>query len=93
MVPFDIEKLPFYPLNKSLPPIVQLKLRCKELNYLLNKLQKSLESKMLQEKTLTANDLAQSRSGQIQKNEDWAKNMLEEYGMEKLENGQVVEKK
>jgi four helix bundle protein len=56
--PFDIERLPFYPLDKSLPPVVQLKLRCKELNFLLTKLQKSLENKMLDEKTMTANDRA-----------------------------------
>lgn len=69
--PFDIEKIPFYPLNKNLPLVVQLKLRCKELNYLLHQLQKSLENKMNQEKTLTAKDLAQNRSKEIRNEQKW----------------------
>lgn len=35
----DIEKLKFYPLDPNLPPVVKLKLQCKELNYLLTQLQ------------------------------------------------------
>src|SRR3989344_3341690 len=42
----EVEKLPFYPLNSRLPLLVQLKLRCKELNFLLQKLQQSLSEKM-----------------------------------------------
>ena len=38
LILFDIEKIPFYPLDKKLPLIIQLKLRCKELNYLLYQL-------------------------------------------------------
>ncbi len=42
LIPFesllDIEKLKFYPLDEKLPPIVKLKLPCKELNFLLHKL-------------------------------------------------------
>lgn len=45
----DIEKLKFYPLDTSLPPIVQLKLRAKELNFILARLQKSLELKIVKE--------------------------------------------
>jgi four helix bundle protein len=48
----NIEKLPFYPLNPFLPFAVQLKLRCKELNFLLEKLQKSLIEKMELDHTL-----------------------------------------
>ena len=40
------EKILFYPLNPILPICLQLKLRAKELNYLLDKLQKSLTDKM-----------------------------------------------
>lgn len=93
LVPFDIEKIPFYPLDKNLPPIVQLKLRCKELNYLLHQLQKSLENKMIQEKNLTAKDLAQNRNQEIRKEQKWEDTFLEENGFEKLENGQVIKKK
>ena len=49
----DIEKLKFYPLDETLPPIVKLKLRCKELDFLLHKLQQSLAQKMEQENTLS----------------------------------------
>ena len=49
----ELEKIPFYPLNTHLPPCLQLKLRAKELNYLLDKLQSSLLEKMKKERTLT----------------------------------------
>ena len=49
----DIEKLKFYPLDETLPPIVKLKLRCKELDFLLHKLQQSLVQKMEQENSLS----------------------------------------
>lgn len=50
--PLNIESLPFYPLDSLLPPVVQLKLRAKELNFLLEQLQKSLVDKMSSENTL-----------------------------------------
>jgi len=92
LIPLDIEKISFYPLNKNLPLIIQLKLRCKELNYLLSQLQKSLENKMKEEKTLSAKDLAQNRSQQLRHDQAWGDNFLEQYGFERLENGQVVSK-
>lgn len=52
----DIEKIPFYPLNPSFPFIVQLKLRAKELNYLLENLQKSLVAKMGENHTLPTSE-------------------------------------
>ena len=51
-----VETLPFYPLNTHLPPLIQLKLRAKELNFLLDKLQGSLSSKMKDEKTISVAD-------------------------------------
>lgn len=45
----DIEKIKFYPLDINLPMIVQLKLRAKELNFILARLQKSLEIKIAKE--------------------------------------------
>ena len=60
----DIESLPFYPLDLLLPLVVQLKLRAKELNFLLEKLQKSLKEKMSMEQTLSTKDrikIAQDR--------------------------------
>ena len=91
--PFDIEKLLFYPLNKNLPPIVQLKLRCKELNFLLNQLQKSLEQKMKEEKTLPRETLARKRLEAERQNEKWEDKLLKQHGLERLENGQVIQKK
>lgn len=88
----DVEKIPFYPLDKNLPSIIQLKLRCKELNFLLNQLQKSLEDKMVQEKTLSNNDLARNRNREIQKEQKSFENILEDFGMERMENGQIVTK-
>lgn len=91
-VPFDIEKIPFYPLNKNLPPIVQLKLRAKELNYLLSQLQKSLENKMNQEKTLSSGDMARKHLQAQRQNQKLSEDFLEQYGLERLESGQVIEK-
>lgn len=48
----NLESIPFYPLDPSLLPIVQLKLRAKELNYLMENLQKSLVVKMGENHTL-----------------------------------------
>lgn len=80
--PFDIEKIPFYPLDQSLPPVIQLKLRCKELNYLLKKLQDSLSSKMEKEKTLSSQDKYFLITNQQQKIKAAEKEIMEKYGVE-----------
>ncbi|MFA6973330.1 MAG: four helix bundle protein [Parcubacteria group bacterium] len=92
LILLDIEKIPFYPLDRNLPPIIQLKLRCKELNYLLYKLQKALENKMRQEKTLSVGDMARDRLQEMDNNKKHGADFLEEYGLKQLENGQVVAK-
>ena len=56
----QIESIPFYPLNTRLPLCLQLKLRAKELNFLLDKLQQSLIAKMRQEGTLSVADRVRS---------------------------------
>jgi four helix bundle protein len=53
----QIESVPFYPLNPLLPLPLQLKLRAKELNFLLDKLQNSLLEKMKTEKTISSTDM------------------------------------
>ena len=55
-----IESVPFYTLNTRLPLCLQLKLRAKELNFLLDKLQQSLIAKMRQEGTLSVADRVRS---------------------------------
>ncbi|MFY9492930.1 MAG: four helix bundle protein [Minisyncoccia bacterium] len=75
----QIESIPFYPINTHLPPCLQLKLRAKELNYLLDRLQKSLEAKMRQEKTLSVADRMRSN----QRQEVLARKSRDEYLKEK----------
>lgn len=81
LIPLDIEKIPFYPLNKSLPLVVQLKLRCKELNFLLEKLQKSLVLKMENEKTMSANDKLKIINKQKQEEQRFEKEILSKYNI------------
>jgi len=88
----DIDKLPFYPFNPSLPPVIQLKLRCKELNFLLSKLQKSLEEKMTAEHTLSAADRFKKSQAKQTKDKDWYEKTLADQGFARLENGRIVKK-
>ena len=71
----EIESIPFYPLDPLLPLAVQLKLRTKELNFLLAQLQTSLVSKMKKEKTLSAADRMQAS----QQKETASRNELQVY--------------
>jgi four helix bundle protein len=88
----DIEKLRFYPLDRTFPKVVQLKLRCRELIYLLEKLQKSLESKMITEGTLSQRDI-KAKMVQRRKQADLDyKKFLEQQGMVELKNGKVAKK-
>ena len=52
----ELEALKFYPLDIKLPPVVKIYLQAKEVNFLLNKLQKSLDIKMDEEHTKPAKD-------------------------------------
>ncbi|MEI6650018.1 MAG: four helix bundle protein [Candidatus Moraniibacteriota bacterium] len=87
----DIEKLKFYPLDAGLPKVVRLKLRCKELNFLLDRLQKSLIEKMKEEETLSWKDKRFLVKDVKRKEEDYDEKILRENGLKRLENGQVVE--
>lgn len=87
----DIEKLKFYPLDPNLPPVVQLKLRCKELNYLLDRLQKSLLAKMTEEETLSGKDKRYLIRNMKRKDENFEEELLKQHGLKRLENGQVIE--
>lgn len=87
-----IESAPFYPLNPNLPISLQLKLRAKELNFLLDKLQKSLTDKMGSEGTLTmADKLKRGKDRRIDE-EKWFENSLKEQGQVRLINGMIVKK-
>lgn len=87
----DIERLKFYPIDSHLPPVVKLKLQCKELNYLLTQLQKSLVEKMETEHTLSRRDIFQKQAMEKQKREgDFDEDFLKPHGLRRLPNGQVV---
>ncbi|MBI4119906.1 MAG: four helix bundle protein [Parcubacteria group bacterium] len=88
----DIEKIPFYPLNPILPPIIRLKLRAKELNFLLDRLQRSLAGKMGGQGTLSTQDKLRRMKEQGKEEEKWYEQMLDAHGLTRLENGRVVKK-
>ena len=89
----EVERLPFYPLDTHLPTLVQLKLRCKELNFLLSKLQKSLADKIAEEHRLPRADEHQRIRKQQAAEDDWFAKSLVEQGLIRLPNGQIVPKK
>ena len=82
----EIERLPFYPLDTRLPPVVQLKLRCKELNMLLGKLQKSLVDKMSADHTLGQREMQSLALGREAANDAWLQKEKEKW--EKREEGE-----
>ena len=86
----DIEKIPFYPLDPLLPLPLQLKLRTKELNFLLDRLQASLVGKMAREGTLSLADKLQEQKNERKNMEIWYDNLLKEHNLIRLENGRVI---
>jgi len=72
----EVEKLSFYPLDTHLPPIIQLKLRCKEVNFLLDRLQKSLVSKMEKDHNLSQKDCMKQGETQKEKEDKWPRTVL-----------------
>jgi hypothetical protein len=83
----EVERLPFYPLDTRLPPVVQLKLRCKELNMLLEKLQKSLTDKMTADRTLGQRKMQRVARGREAANDMWLQREREKWDEEKGEKG------
>ena len=67
----QVERLPFYPIDSRLPLVVQLKLRCKELNMLFDKLQKSLYDKMSADRTLGQREMQSLSRGREEANDVW----------------------
>lgn len=72
----EVERLPFYPLDSHLPPIVQLKLRCKEVNFLLDRLQQSLVNKMENDHNLSSLDRMRQGKTQREKEDKWLEQFL-----------------
>ena len=88
----DIEKLKFYLLDKNLPKIIQLKLRCKELNYLITKIQSKLERKMSEDGTLSNKDKFKIVEQKRKREELAYEEFLEENGFVRLKDGRVIKK-
>lgn len=88
----DVEKLPFYPLDSHLPLLIQLKLRAKELNFLLDRLQQSLINKMAKEGVLSERDKLRRAEEKKIEYEKWYGEFLEKQGLMRLENGRVVKR-
>lgn len=78
-----VEKLPFFPRSPLLSPLVQLKLQCKEMNFLLQRLQRSLENKQMERKKSIAPDSRETR---------WLADQIEAAGMTRLPDGRIVPK-
>jgi four helix bundle protein len=87
----QLDKLPFYPLNEALPPIVRLFLKCKEVNFLLYKLQQALERKMDSEGTKPQSQKAREHFLAEKQADKGFNDYLKAHGLKRLENGQWVQ--
>lgn len=92
----ELDKLPFYPLNPHYSPIVKLFLGAKEVNFLLERLQKSLDVKMGEEKTLPRAERYQRAFVQAEReekeNDAFLENYMREHQLVRLPDGRVIEK-
>ena len=81
----ELERLRFYPLDSRLPPSVQLFLRAKELNFLLEKLQASLLERMQEKKTMSEADRLRLVREEKRKKDDeaekWTRTEWERLGL------------
>lgn len=80
----DIESIKFYPLDTSLPPVVQMKLRAKELNLLIENLQKSLVEKMTSENTLPTAERIRIRDQDEKDGDRWIAEQRKKIGEREL---------
>jgi four helix bundle protein len=89
----ELDKIKFYPLDPSLPPIVQLFLKAKEVNYLLYKLQQSLDLKMDNDHTKPVSQRIRENWAKEKQADDEFQKHLKSLGLTRLENGQYIETK
>lgn len=88
----ELDQLKFYPPDATLPPIVQLFLQAKEVNYLLYKLQQSLDVKMDTELTKPVSNRVRENWDKDKTADAWLDQYLKNSGSIRLENGQFVSK-
>jgi four helix bundle protein len=88
----ELDSIKFYPLNPNLPAVVQLFLRAKELNFLLHKLQQSLDVKMDKEFTKPVSQRVRDNWSIEKQADDEFKKYLKDSGLIRLENGRYITK-
>lgn len=88
----ELTNLRFYPLDTNLPPAVQLYLRCKEVLMLLNKLQKSLDTKMDKEGTKSVAEKYRQKQAETKNYHKWVLDETKKLGLVQLEDGRFVKK-
>jgi len=87
----ELDKIKFYPLDTTLVPIIKLFLKAKETNFLLYKLQKSLDLKMDNEKTKPAAQRYKAFFDQDKEADKEFMKYMHSLGLKRLENGQFVQ--
>lgn len=85
-----IDNLLFHPLNPALPNAVKLFLMCKEVNYLLYKLQQSLDHKMDTELTKPQNQKIRGIWTKQNMADKELQDQLQKLGLTRLPNGQYI---
>ena len=86
--PSELESLRFYPLEEDLSPVVKVYLQAKEVNFLLHKIQQSLDIKMNKENTKPFSQKVRDRY-KTEHRDDYD-DFLKSQGLRRLENGRVV---
>lgn len=88
----DLDNLPFYPMPPNLGSAVELFLRAKEVNFLLYKLQQSLDLKMDNEHTKPLSEQARNRFNTEDQADREFKKFMEDQGLVRLEDGRFIKK-
>jgi four helix bundle protein len=93
--PFTIQQLNslgFYPLDQTLPPVVKIFLKAKEVDYLLHRLQLSLDAKMDNDHAKPVNQKVREKWSKEKLADVEFKKYLKDSGLIRLENGRYVSK-
>lgn len=86
----ELDRIPFYPLDNSLPPAVKIFLQAKEVDFLLHRLQQSLDIKMDQELTKPVSQRVRENMKTEKQNDAEFQKYLESIGLKRLEGGQYI---
>lgn len=86
-----LEPLKFYPLDETLPPVVRLYLRSKEVCFLIDKTQQSLQKKMIEEHGLTQAEKQTMKEKEDKENSNYVDSLLAEKGQVMTTRGIMTE--